>query len=153
MVPFGETMNRVRSRLVVALASWLLASGCHGGGVSVEERTAEGWQSVPYRLASVESRRDGYVTESQFRLVNDGAVELCLVLHVAVDPTARLEKGQWSRTAGERVEEGEVVPIQVEFLGGQGSDASVGGRFLLQEAGEPRYRVNLPPTAPQPTYR
>ena len=146
-------MIHFRSIFLVALASWVVASGCQGGGVTVEERTAEGWQSLPYRIASVESRRDGYVTESQFRLVNDGAVELRLVLHVAVDPTARLEKGRWSRTAGERVEEGEVVPIQVEFLGGQGSGASVGGRFLLQQAGESRYRVHLPPTAASPSYR
>ena len=146
-------MIHLRSMFLVALAFWVVASGCQGGGVTVEERTAEGWQSLPYRIASVESRRDGYVTESQFRLVNDGAVELRLVLHVAVDPTARLEKGRWSRTAGERVEEGEVVPIQVEFLGGQGSGASVGGRFLLQQAGESRYRVHLPPTAASPSYR
>jgi len=146
-------MIHLRSKLLVALAFLGLASGCHGGGVTVEERIAEGWQLLRYRLASVESRRDGYVTESQFRLVNDGAVELLLVLHVAVDPTARLEKGHWSRTAGERVEEGEVVPIQVEFLGGQGSGASVGGRFLLQAAGVSRYRVHLPPTAASASYR
>jgi len=146
-------MTHFRSKLRVALILWVVVSGCRGGGVTVEERTATGWQSLPYRLASVESRRDGYVTESQFRLVNDDAGELRLVLHVAVDPTARLEKGRWSRTAGERAEEGEVAPIQVEFLGGQGSGASVGGRFLLQQAGESRYRVNLPPTAASPSYR
>jgi len=146
-------MGHIRSMCLVPLVLWLVASGCRGGGVTVEERTAEGWQSRPYRLASVESRRDGYVTESRFHLVNDDAEQLRLVLHVAVDPTARLEMGRWSRTAGERVEEGEVVPIQVEFLGGQGSGASVGGRFLLQEGGEARYRVQLPPTAASPSYR
>jgi hypothetical protein len=45
------------------------------------------------------------------------------------------------------------MPIQVEFLGGQGSGASVGGRFLLEEGGKARYRVHLPPTVPTPTYR
>jgi hypothetical protein len=139
--------------LVVALAALLLVSGCRDAGVTVEQRTGEGWQPMSYRLASVESLRDGYVTESQFRLVDDHAGELFLVLRVAVDPTARLEGGRWTRTAGGEMEDGAVVPIQVEFLGGQGSGASVGGRFLLQEAGTPRYRVQLPPTAPAPSYR
>lgn len=135
---------------------WLLlvaTLGCSPSDLTVEERTADGWQPVAYRLASMESHRDGYVTVSNFRLIGDDGAELRLVLNVAVNPAARLESGNWSATASDREAAGEVMPIQVEFLGGQGSGASVGGRFLLEEGGKARYRVHLPPTVPTPTYR
>ena len=125
---------------------------CSRSGVTVEERTAEGWRPVAYRLESVEARRDGYVTASSFKLVAEDGAELRLVLNVAVNPTARLESGTWRFTAAGTETGGDVMPIEVEFLGGQGSGASVGGRFLLQEDGQVRYRVRLPPTAPTPRY-
>jgi hypothetical protein len=134
---------------------WLLllaTLACSRSGITVEERTAEGWRPVTYRLASMESRRDGYVTASDFRLVGDDGAELQLLLNVAVDPTARLESGTWSTKVQGREIGGQVMPIQVEFLGGQGSGASVGGRFVLQEDGKARYRVQLPATAPTPRY-
>ena len=146
-------MVYIRRSVWLGLALCMMVLGCHRSDVTVEQRTASGWQPLPYRLASVESRRDGYVTEARFGLVDNAGVVLHLVLRVAVDPVARLEKGSWSRTAGAESEAGEVMPIQVEFLGGQGSGASVGGRFLLQADGGARYRVTLPPTAPAPEYR
>jgi hypothetical protein len=136
---------------------WLLIVvanvACSRSGVTVEEHTAAGWRPAAYRLMSMESHRDGYVTASSFQLAGDAGAVLHLVLNVAVNPTARLESGRWSATVQGETAAGDVMPIQVEFLGGQGSGASVGGRFLLQQDGKPRYRVYLPATAPTPTYR
>ncbi|MGD2062130.1 MAG: hypothetical protein PVF51_00965 [Nitrospirota bacterium] len=139
-------------RLLSACLLVAVTLGCRSSGVTVEERSGEGWRPVAYRLASMESRRDGYLTASTFRLIGGDGAELRLVLNVAVNPTARLESGTWSASSRSGEVAGDVMPIQVEFLGGQGSGASVGGRFLLQEGGKARYRVYLPPTAPTPTY-
>jgi hypothetical protein len=44
----------------------------------------------------------------------------------------------------------------VKFLGGQGGTPSVGGRFTLEQEGNPRMRVTMPaeplaaPTSPTP---
>jgi hypothetical protein len=141
-----------RVRFLFAWLAVVASLGCSGAGVTVEERNSEGWQRVAYRLASVDSLRDGYVTVSTFHLVGDAGATLTVVLNVSVNPTARLESGSWSAVAAAGETDGQVIPVQVEFLGGQGGGASIGGRFLLQAKGKARFRVDLPATSPTRSY-
>ena len=65
-------------------------------------------------------------------------------LRLNVDPQATLEEGVWSYEGPTGRAEGEVRALELRFVGGQGEGASVGGRFELREAGQPRFLLNLP---------
>ncbi len=87
--------------------------------------------------------RNGYRTEATFRVVRPDARPITLTLTIVVDPTAHLIGGRWEEPG---LGGGKVTPARLEFLGGQGEGASVGGRYLLEGEGGPRYRVTLPTT-------
>jgi len=88
-------------------------------------------------------RRDGYRTEATFQVVRPDARPITVTLTIAADPTAHLVGGQWQEP---ELGEGTVTPLHIDFLGGQGEGASVGGRYLLEGDGGPRYRVTFPTT-------
>jgi hypothetical protein len=128
---------------VTLLFTAVVLLGCHRGGVRLEEHTAAGWKARTVVEVVASGRRDGYRTEATFQVVRPDDRPITLTLIIAVDPTAHLVGGQWQEPGRGG---GTVTPLHLDFLGGQGEGASVGGRYLLGDDGGPRYRVTLPTT-------
>jgi hypothetical protein len=132
-------------RLLVFL---LLLVGCSGGS----DPRVEAFDSGSYRPVSVggyeiSGKREGATTRAVAVLTLAGGGRLRLELIVGYNPTPELESGRWNLEAGRkdgRKAGGEIRAKSLKFLGGQGGEASLGGRFLLEEDGAPRYRVTLP---------
>lgn len=113
----------------------------------VQELRDGSWRDVEMSLASATGSRDGETTHAVFRFEGAAGGSLDLEVDVVVSPQAELRSGRWRRRRGDDVETGSAVrALSLRFLGGQGGNVSVGGRFLLvNDAGE-RWRVELGPT-------
>jgi hypothetical protein len=120
----------------------LFMSGCSQPAAKVEKRESGGWIDTTFELVSSSGSRDGYLTEARFVFANGDGRELQLNLVVEVDPRATLQGGTWTFDG----DSGSVRALSVKFLGGQGASPSVGGRFLLLEGAEEKYRVTIAPT-------
>ncbi len=129
--------------LLAPLTALLLVVACQGGGARLEVHTQAGWEERPVVEVVASGRRDGYRTEATFRVVRPDARPIMITLTLAVDPTAHLVAGRWEEPG---LGGGKVTPLHLDFLGGQGEGVSIGGRYLLEADGGPRYRVTLPTT-------
>jgi hypothetical protein len=130
------------------LGAVLLVSACGSTQEAlVEEISSTGTYPLPVQLASIAGGRDGYRTQVSIRFEGGTDTALVVELTVIVDPQASLQEGRWHYEGPTGRAYGEVVPESLRFAGGQGEGASVGGVFLLQEAGTPRFRMSLPLTS------
>jgi hypothetical protein len=121
----------------------VVLGGCSGNS----EPRLQVWENgvyTPQAIGAYEitGRRDGATTRAEAMLTLEGGKRLHLELEIFYDPTPALASGRWSfdgdKTSGEAHAE------SVTFLGGQGEGPSLGGRFRLDENGNPRFRVTLP---------
>jgi hypothetical protein len=139
-----------------ALIAWLLwtvlAGGCSGPGLMLEEYTGETWRKVPCTMQSVTGRREGYLAHTTIQFAAERGDRITIHITVSVNPQPRMEQGTWELEAAGAAAGGNVTPARVEFLGGQGGAAGIGGKFFLNENGHPRFRLRFPPVSPPRQY-
>jgi len=131
-----------RMRLVVAAAVIVQLCGCSGE----TEPQLEIWQDGAFvpaivRAYEISGQRSGATTRAVAVVTTERGERLQLTLEVSYDPTPVLSLGTWSSSA---TEGGELRAESVDFTGGQGDGPSVGGVFVLEQSGVPRFRVDLP---------
>jgi hypothetical protein len=107
---------------------------------TVERVTTDGYESLTVESWSIEGQRDGARTRALVSLTLGDGRQLRLELVLAYDPAPVLAEGNWSSGGAG----GTIQAEAVRFVGGQGDGPSVGGRYLMLENGESRFRVNLP---------
>lgn len=123
---------------VVAAA---LVSACANRDATRLERWSAGkWTEIPAAQFTLSGARDGARTHATAVVTMSNGRTLTVDMTLAYNPTPVLESGMWQM--GD--ESGTVTAEAVKFLGGQGSGPSVGGRFRLEDNGQPRYRVTFP---------
>jgi hypothetical protein len=83
------------------------------------------------------------VTNAAAVLTLEDGRRLHVELQIVYNPTPALGSGRW-RLDGPEGGTGDVRAESIKFLGGQGESPSLGGRFRLNENGNPRFRVTLP---------
>ena len=137
-------MVRSHHLLHPTLTLMVLITGCGGRD---EPRLSE-WDGAAYRPREVaqyqfSGKRDGAVTRATAVFTIAGAEKLEIDLEITYNPTPALGSGRW-RLDGPRGAAGEVREESIKFLGGQGEGPSLGGRFRLNENGNPRFLVVLP---------
>ena len=91
----------------------------------------------------ITGKRDGAVTRASAILTLESGERLRIELEVVYDPEPSLGSGHWTLDGGQ-TGAGDVMAESLRFLGGQGEGPSLGGRFRLDEDGDPRFRVFLP---------
>jgi len=91
----------------------------------------------------MEGRRDGARTRAIATFTLESGEHIRVEFELVYNPTPALGEARWS-VDGQNASEGTVRSESVRFLGGQGEGPSLGGRFLLEEDGNPRFRVVLP---------
>jgi hypothetical protein len=127
-------------RIVFALASLIIASGCRSEPSKPVEGLGGTYDVSAFVLSSLTGARDGERLEVH-AMYGDGSESMMVRLHFNVTPPARLVSGTWTGVAGS----GEVRQRSVTFLGGQSAAPSIGGRFdLVEPGGRPLYRVTIP---------
>ena len=136
-----------------ALVSALAVVACGGTPDPVAEWTSTGWQTLPLQLSGVEGMRDGARTRATFTFTGEGGAQLDLHLAVVVDPQPALDEGSWAWSGPTGIGEGTVRPESLRFAGGQGEGPSLGGRFILTDGDQDRFRVELAPTPLQGPFR
>ncbi len=134
----------MRNLIAVFVVSCFLAPACAVDG----EATLEEWIDGGYRPRVVSAyeitgKRDGATTGAVATMILENGDRLRLEIEVAYNPVPVLRSGRWN-LEGSRIDAGEVRAESVEFLGGQGEGASIGGRYRLNENDLPRFRVDLP---------
>jgi hypothetical protein len=83
-------------------------------------------------------------------MYSDSSSILTLEMHFAIGSPTALRAGTWRWTRNNQMLGGTIGGRSVTFLGGQDGPPSIGGTYdLLDQNGEPRYRVVLPVTALQ----
>lgn len=143
-------MKIVSAVAVACLANVVLQTfGCAPRGPTLErfELSTSEWVALgPVVIDSVTGGRDGAEIRAT-AVFSRGEDRIMLELELYLDPPARFVRGRHrSRLAGEDIE-GPVSSDGVDFLGGQTSNVSVGGAYVLEGSdGAPRYRVRFPAT-------
>lgn len=127
----------------VLLLPLLLLGGCGTSEPGLEEWTEGAYRSLEISAYEVDGKRDGATTRAVAALTLASGARLLLELEVAYNPAPTLHEGRW-RIDGARPDSGEVHAESMKFLGGQGEGPSLGGRFRLDRAAQPRFRVVLP---------
>jgi hypothetical protein len=134
----------LRLAAVSTVAILVLLAGCSDNGQprveALEDGTATARAVTTYEISG---RRDGATTKAVAMLTLETGERLRLELDVTYDPTPTLASGRWF-LVGTRPGAGRIHAESINFLGGQGEGPSVGGRFRLEEDGNPRFRVVLP---------
>lgn len=151
----GVNRRRLTSFHILTLICLLcLLLGCTNNA----EPRLEGWEDGAFKpLALVDyeisGQRDGGTTRAVVILTLASGEVLRVDLEIVYNPTPVMQSGRWSLD-GPGGGDGEVRPLSVTFLGGQGEGPSVGGRFRLDENGRARFRLFLPPRpVGQPIYQ
>jgi hypothetical protein len=128
---------------------------CEGSKPHVDLMQNGVYNSEKVSSYSISGARDGATTHALGVFTMENGDHIRVELTVAYNPTPELESGHWMRE-GKISGEGPVHAESVKFLGGQGGTPSVGGRFTLEQEGNPRMRVTMPaeplaaPTSPTP---
>jgi hypothetical protein len=122
---------------------FLISACARSSGPRVEIWKDGAYAPCVLRSHELSGRRVGAVTQAAASFELESGEHLRMELDIAYDPTPSLGEGHWE-IDGDRAAAGEVRAESVQFLGGQGEGPSVGGRFLLEENGAPRFRVVLP---------
>ncbi|HCL27618.1 MAG TPA: hypothetical protein DIC52_04170 [Candidatus Latescibacteria bacterium] len=142
--------SRVLSLVTVVV--WFQA--CGGSDEPAVETWIDGnWTAVVVNDYTIAGKRDGQKTSAVATYELQEGAQLRVELEVSYNPQPVLSGGRWVYT-GETRSAGIVVERSMKFFGGQGEGPSLGGRFRLDEDGQPRFRIVLPlrPVS-QPTWR
>ena len=90
--------------------------------------------------------RDGESVNAEARFA-DGPDSLQMHIALNLGPPIQFKSGTYLATVGGHTAEGTVACESLTFLGGQAALHSVGGVFVLRDAGgRAAYRVTMPPT-------
>jgi hypothetical protein len=124
------------------MASLVLLNACAGK----DEPRLEVWEDgafVPRAVTAYEitGQRDGAATTAVAVFTMEDRAQLRMELEIVYNPTPALGSGHWRLDRGGS---GNIHAESLKFLGGQGEGPSLGGRFRLDENGNPRFRVVLP---------
>jgi hypothetical protein len=137
--------SRIRYVTVLVPAVVLaLFAACSRGGPRVEAYVDGSYSAVEVAGYQLAGRRDGSTVRATATLTLADGGRLIVELDVVYIPTPSLDEGRW-RLEGPAPASGVVQAESVKFLGGQGQQPSLGGRFRLEADGVPRFRVVLPP--------
>lgn len=138
------------TRVLILMVFVVGVLGCGGnagsGDFVVEELLESGASALPLEFVDVEGQRDGARTRATFHF-GGASTELHVELVLTYDPQPVLGEGNWRYRGPTGTAEGTVRAESVRFVGGQGEGVSVGGVYVLEEAGHSRFRVRLPLTA------
>ena len=134
----------MRYRHLIIPALLVVCAACAQSDAPGAERFEnDAYHAEPVSAYTISGARDGASTQATALFTLANGDRLSVELHVAYNPTPVLAGGHWRRE-GSSPEEGEVREESLKFLGGQGATPSVGGRFVLEKDGAPRWRVVLP---------
>src|SRR5438093_13428293 len=123
----------------------LILTGCMKTDYRVER--IEGTQSVslPLKFDSFNGVRDGESVKAEALFV-DGLDSVQLSIALSLGPPIQFKSGTYRATVGGQMAEGTVSCESLTFLGGQAALPSVGGVFVLRDAGgRAAYRISMPP--------
>jgi len=133
--------------LATIAALSLLGSVLGGCGAEEPARLEEwldgAWLEHPVIDYEISGKRDGASTRALATLEFGKSRRLHLDFEVVYNPTPALGEGRWT-LEGTGQSSGEIVAESVRFVGGQGEGPSIGGRYQMNENGNPRFRVELP---------
>jgi hypothetical protein len=122
----------------------VLSAGCSGNAEPQLGVWKDGvFQSAVINTYEITGKRDGAVTRVLAELTLKSGEKIRMELEISYDPKPVLLSARWA-IDGSKAGSGEVFAESLRFLGGQGEGPSVGGRFRLDENGDPRFRVVLP---------
>ena len=101
---------------------------------------------MPFALDAWSGLRDGAAVKVEGRFVN-GADIVTMNINLYLRPPAEFQSGAYQAMIGGRMSSGTVECPSLTFQGGQTALPSVGGVFILKDAGnQPQYRVRIPAT-------
>lgn len=148
---YSRSMGRSNALPVaIVVALLFLSAACTGRDQPrVEVWNGEAYEPVAHTAYRVTGKRDGSVTRAlaTFDLADGSRLEIRL--DIDYNPTPSLGEAGW-QLDGKAPASGDVHAESLKFLGGQGQYPSVGGRFRLEENGDPRFRVVLPARPVEP---
>ena len=135
---------------------WMLAllAGCSGKDEpAIEIRANDTWRATAVSSYDIDGKRDGRTTTATATFGLQDGTSLQVRFVVTYDPQPVLSGGHW-RHEDRPVAGGTVTDLSMKFFGGQGEGPSLGGRFRLDQDGQPRFRVTIPlrPVS-QPTWQ
>ena len=125
---------------------FLILTGCIKTDYRFER--IEGTQSVslPLKFDSLYGVRDGESVKAEARFA-DGDDSVRVNIALSLGPPIQFTSGTYQATVGGHTAEGTVACESLTFLGGQAALPSVGGVFVLRDAGgRAAYRLSMPPT-------
>jgi hypothetical protein len=112
-----------------------------------------GHQNLAYiHIQSVKGVRDGDKLAVQV-LLSDTSSVMSVDLHFAIGSPTKLASGTWRWSTSQDLIEGTVSARSVTFLGGQDGPPSIGGTFDLNAPSYSTYRLTLPLTVLQRSFR
>jgi hypothetical protein len=131
----------------------LAIAGCANNEYRFEQIQGERATPVGLNFEGLYGVRDGMTVtaEARFRSESDSA-QFTMVLFLR--PPAEFRSGTYRASIGGVVSQGDVESRSLTYLGGQASQPSIGGDFLLKDsAGRAAYRVRIPITELKRTVR
>jgi hypothetical protein len=141
-----------RNSARVCLVSCLLVLGCARPEKPPLENLSS-HRTVPYvHIQSVRGVRDGDRLAVQV-LLSDSKSVMSVDLHFAIGSPTTLASGTWNWSWPEDLLQGTVSARSVTFLGGQDGPPSIGGTFDLNAPSYSTYRLTLPLTVLQRSFR
>ncbi len=156
---FSEQIVRSSSRWsLIGVACLLLmasSTSCLKSGVPTIEDVGAAAPPQRYSVESLTGKRDGARVRARFVLENGAAGNrLDLILALDLGPPIRLDDGKYSFRVNDKLLEGKVAALSVDFQAGQSSGMNLGGKFvLLGDNGTSLYRVTIPTTPFEAAYR
>lgn len=138
-------------RLWVPAAVAVLLSmglGCSRTSFTFETYQNGEWRNAPWELTQARIQRDGSKVVAHFVIEGPTDERLLLESHVALNPQVSYLSGTWTHIRGSAIAGAGVLRSDsFDFMGGQGGQPSIGGRFELRENdGTMRYRARIPAT-------
>ncbi len=148
-------MERSERRLVLRrgiLSLCLLFAGCARTERPVLQDLSRHKDLFGFAIQSVRGVRDGDRLAVQV-LIRGSSSILTLDLDFAIGSPTALESGKWQFSLANGLLGGMVSARSVTFLGGQDGPPSIGGTFDLTDGIGSMYRVTLPLTVLQRSFR
>jgi hypothetical protein len=142
-----EIRRSFRPTVGAVLMAAIVLAGCARQEYRFERIDAPQAVKLPMKFDSLYGIRDGDSVQADLRFVgeNDDSVQIRMRLHLG--PPAQFSSGIYRAKLAGGASEGSVSCDSLTYLGGQGDVPSIGGVFVLNDAGEhPAYRVSIPPT-------
>ena len=122
----------------------MLFVGCANNNEPVFDEWVDGlYQPRTVTNYKIHGKRDGATTQVFINFEVENIKNIELELEVTYNPSPILSSGHWKIVENKLVS-GDVRPIALKFLGGQGEGPSLGGSFELEYKSHPRFRVVIP---------